>query len=160
MRRGPGSSRARAASSARSAQSIFGLGVCRRSGIGPAEHLRDLGIDPVADLPGTGANLHDHPAAMASYAPAVALPRSRYNHGESYSALSTPLAGAWPDLHVFPILLPAAPPGLQAPAGGFALVRGSAQACLLPVGPSKDGWMRQWPPILPGYKSILDKDPR
>jgi choline dehydrogenase len=92
------------------------------SGIGPAEHLRDLGIDPVADLPGTGANLHDHPAAMASYAPAVALPRSRYNHGETYSALSTPLAGAWPDLHVFPILLPVAPPGLQAPVGGFALV--------------------------------------
>ena len=92
------------------------------SGIGPAEHLRDLGIDPVADLPGTGANLQDHPIAMASYASAVALPRSRYNHGETYSALSTPLAGAWPDLQIFPILLPVAPPGLQAPAGGFALV--------------------------------------
>jgi choline dehydrogenase len=52
----------------------------------------------------------------------VALPRSRYNHGETYSALSSPLAGAWPDLHVFPILLPVALPGLQAPAGGFALV--------------------------------------
>ncbi|MGH3292403.1 MAG: GMC family oxidoreductase [Trebonia sp.] len=92
------------------------------SGIGPADHLRGTGIDPVADLPGTGANLQDHPVAMASYASAVALPRSRYNHGETYSALSSPLAGAWPDLHVFPILLPVAPPGLQAPAGGFALV--------------------------------------
>jgi choline dehydrogenase len=59
---------------------------------------------------------------MASYASAVRLPRSKYNHGETYSALSSPLAGAWPDLHVFPILLPVAPPGLQAPAGGFALV--------------------------------------
>jgi choline dehydrogenase len=92
------------------------------SGIGPAEHLRDLGIDPVADLPGTGANLQDHPIAMASYASAVALPRSRYNHGETYSSLSSPLAGAWPDMQIFPILLPVAPPGLQAPAGGFALV--------------------------------------
>ncbi len=92
------------------------------SGIGPAEHLRDLGIDPVADLPGTGANLQDHPVAMASCASAVPLPRSRYNHGETYSALSSPLAGAWPDLHIFPILLPVAPPGHQAPAGGFALV--------------------------------------
>jgi choline dehydrogenase len=92
------------------------------SGIGPADHLRGTGIDPVADLPGTGANLQDHPVAMASYASAVALPRSRYNHGETYSALSSPLAGAWPDLHLFPILLPVAPPGLQAPAGVFTLV--------------------------------------
>jgi choline dehydrogenase len=92
------------------------------SGIGPAEHLRGVGIDPVADLPGTGAGLQDHPVAMASYACAVPLPRSRYNHGETYSALSSPLAGAWPDLQVFPILLPVAPPGLKAPAGGFALV--------------------------------------
>jgi choline dehydrogenase len=30
------------------------------SGVGPAEHLRSLGIDPVADLPGVGANLQDH----------------------------------------------------------------------------------------------------
>jgi choline dehydrogenase len=92
------------------------------SGIGPAEHLRGAGIDPVADLPGTGASLQDHPVAMACYASAARLPRSRYNHGETYSALSGPLAGSWPDLHVFPILLPVAPPGLQAPAQGFALV--------------------------------------
>ncbi|WP_409462057.1 GMC family oxidoreductase [Amycolatopsis sp. GA6-003] len=32
------------------------------SGVGPAEHLRELGIDVVAALPGVGANLHDHPA--------------------------------------------------------------------------------------------------
>ena len=92
------------------------------SGIGPAEHLRGVGIDPVADLPRTGANLQDHPIAMACYASAVPLPPSRYNHGETYAALSSPLAGDWPDLHLFPILLPVTPPGLQAPAGGFALV--------------------------------------
>jgi choline dehydrogenase len=33
-----------------------------RSGIGPAGDLRALGIPVVADLPGVGANLHDHPA--------------------------------------------------------------------------------------------------
>ena len=32
-----------------------------RAGIGPADHLRTLGIDVVADLPGVGANLQNHP---------------------------------------------------------------------------------------------------
>lgn len=31
-----------------------------RSGIGPAEELRDVGIEPVHDLPGVGKNLQDH----------------------------------------------------------------------------------------------------
>ena len=56
------------------------------SGIGPAGHLREHGIRPVADPPGTGANLQDHPIAMACYAVAAPRPASRYNHGETYSA--------------------------------------------------------------------------
>jgi choline dehydrogenase len=35
------------------------------SGIGPAAHLRDLGIEVVADSPGVGANLYDHPVVPA-----------------------------------------------------------------------------------------------
>lgn len=31
------------------------------SGVGPAQHLRDHGIDVVLDLPAVGENLHDHP---------------------------------------------------------------------------------------------------
>ncbi|MEA1082180.1 choline dehydrogenase [Marinobacter qingdaonensis] len=30
------------------------------SGIGPAEHLKEVGIEPVHNLPGVGQNLHDH----------------------------------------------------------------------------------------------------
>jgi len=30
------------------------------SGIGPAEHLKQIGVDVVHDLPGVGSNLHDH----------------------------------------------------------------------------------------------------
>ena len=30
------------------------------SGVGPADHLRSLGIDVHTDLPGVGENLHDH----------------------------------------------------------------------------------------------------
>ena len=33
------------------------------SGIGPAAHLREIGVEVVRDLPGVGENLHDHPAA-------------------------------------------------------------------------------------------------
>ncbi len=35
------------------------------SGIGPAEHLREHGIKVVADNPGVGANLSDHPIVSA-----------------------------------------------------------------------------------------------
>ena len=31
------------------------------SGLGPADHLRELGIEPRVDLPGVGENLQDHP---------------------------------------------------------------------------------------------------
>ncbi|MBB5911887.1 choline dehydrogenase [Nocardia transvalensis] len=31
------------------------------SGIGPAAHLRDTGVKVIADVPGVGENLHDHP---------------------------------------------------------------------------------------------------
>lgn len=32
------------------------------SGIGPADHLREVGVEVVHHLPGVGGNLHDHPA--------------------------------------------------------------------------------------------------
>ena len=38
------------------------------SGVGPADHLRDMGIDVVADSPGVGANLCDHPIVTAMWA--------------------------------------------------------------------------------------------
>ena len=37
------------------------------SGVGPAEHLRSLGIPVVHDSPGVGKNLRDHPAASVLY---------------------------------------------------------------------------------------------
>jgi choline dehydrogenase len=92
------------------------------SGLGPAGQLRALGIEPLADLPGVGINLQDHPVAMACYASATSLPRSRYNHGEVYAALRSPLAGTCADLQLFPVLLPVVPTGCRAPDAGFALM--------------------------------------
>ena len=37
------------------------------SGIGPADHLREMGIPGVHDLPGVGQNLRDHPIATVLY---------------------------------------------------------------------------------------------
>ncbi len=38
------------------------------SGIGPADHLREHGIEPALDLPGVGANLQDHASIIVQYA--------------------------------------------------------------------------------------------
>jgi choline dehydrogenase len=105
------------------------------SGIGPAGQLRALGIDPVADLPGVGQNLQDHPVVLVSYASPTPLPASGYNHGEVYAAIRSALAGACPDLHLFPILLPLAPAGCQAPPCGYALAAAV-------VGPESRGSVR------------------
>jgi choline dehydrogenase len=41
------------------------------SGVGPAEHLRRMGIPLVCDLPGVGQNLKNHPAVSVRYLPQV-----------------------------------------------------------------------------------------
>ena len=55
------------------------------SGIGPAEHLRQHGIDCHADLPGVGENLIDHPEV-----PIIAIANGRYGYhkqGEGWRML-------------------------------------------------------------------------
>lgn len=91
------------------------------SGIGPADQLRGLGVEVVADLPGVGANLQDHPVVYTSHAATAQPPASAYNNGEAYAALRSDLATTWPDLHLFPILLPLAPARCEPPAAGFVL---------------------------------------
>ena len=92
------------------------------SGISPAGQLRGLGIDLVAGVPAVGENLQDHPIVMVSYATPSPRPASRYNHGEVCAALRSQCAGGYPDLHLFPILLPIAPARHQPPEAGYALV--------------------------------------
>ena len=70
------------------------------SGIGPADHLREHGIDVIADVPGVGQNLQDHPAMMLSWATKHAsskLRRSRRVNKLAYKMikrgkLASPLA--------------------------------------------------------------------
>ena len=51
-----------------SAGSIGSPAILMRSGVGPARHLRDMGIDPVVDAPQVGENLHDHPSTGLHHA--------------------------------------------------------------------------------------------
>lgn len=44
------------------AGAIASPAILMRSGIGPADQLRAVGIDPRVESPGVGENLHDHPA--------------------------------------------------------------------------------------------------
>jgi 5-(hydroxymethyl)furfural/furfural oxidase len=53
-----------------------------RSGVGPALHLRDMGIDIVADLAGVGQNLQDHPGV-----PTMAYMLRRSRHANAGPAL-------------------------------------------------------------------------
>src|SRR6201996_5250006 len=92
------------------------------SGIGPAGALRACGLDVVADVAGVGQNLQDPPVVMVTYAAAEPLPASHYNHGEVYATVRTELAGDYPDLQLFPILLPLAAAGFESPAAGCNLV--------------------------------------
>jgi choline dehydrogenase len=71
------------------------------SGVGPASHLRAVGIEIVEDLAGVGANLHDHPlAAGAVYRPARPIPASRNNHGEALGLLRSDSALDAPDIQI------------------------------------------------------------
>ncbi|KAB1642251.1 GMC family oxidoreductase [Gulosibacter chungangensis] len=45
------------------------------SGIGPADHLREVGIDVRVDSPGVGSNLQDHPEAVISWESKVPMTR-------------------------------------------------------------------------------------
>jgi choline dehydrogenase len=83
--------------------------VLLRSGIGPADHLRRLGVDVESNLPGVGENLHDQPTAVRSFEAAPELAREldnalRVPDEQVLAKLSTGLdpAGAPYDLHVFP----------------------------------------------------------
>jgi choline dehydrogenase len=53
------------------------------SGLGDADDLRRLGIDPVADLRGVGKNLHDHATSQVAWRSKRPLPPPSANHLEA-----------------------------------------------------------------------------
>ena len=53
-----------------------------RAGIGPADHLKSLGVAVAADLPGVGGNLLEHPSISVAIhlKPEARLPEGRRRH--------------------------------------------------------------------------------
>jgi choline dehydrogenase len=65
------------------------------SGIGPADQLRNAGVQVHSDLPGVGQNLRDHPHVYATWAPSPAYrmdpARPRYQVALRYTSPGSPL---------------------------------------------------------------------
>ena len=70
------------------------------SGVGPQAHLRDVGVGVTLDLPGVGANFHDHPMAPVVYSSARPMPPGRSGHGEAIGLLETQYADHGPDVQL------------------------------------------------------------
>jgi len=86
--------------------------ILQRSGIGAADHLRSLGIDVIADAPGVGSNLHDHPMVHVDRAVGPELQRwldaaaaSGFLPEEQTlgKALSSQASDGLFDLHLYPV---------------------------------------------------------
>ena len=84
--------------------------VLLRSGVGPADDLRALDIDPAIDLPGVGENLHDHPAVYLQYAGSEALKEQMTEWGgsnwlpeeQTIAKLRSKYCSEGFDLHIYP----------------------------------------------------------
>jgi len=96
------------------------------SGIGPAEHLRALGIEVVADLPGVGENLHDHLLSPVIFTaereigpPSPGLPACQ-THLFWRSRPDLPV----PDVQPIHFMVPMYEPWMDGPDNGFTLLGG------------------------------------
>jgi choline dehydrogenase len=96
------------------------------SGVGPAGHLRSLGIDVVADLPGVGENLHDHLLSPVIFSaerevglPSPGLPACQ-THLFWRSRPGLPV----PDIQPIHFMVPMYEPWMEGPENGFTLLGG------------------------------------
>ncbi|TDC37179.1 choline dehydrogenase [Micromonospora sp. 15K316] len=91
------------------------------SGIGPAEHLREFGIDVVAHLPGVGANLQDHPLAGITYAATKPVPPTVNQHSDLVAMVRSRPDLPAPDLQLLFLDIAYHPPGLAGPTNGYTI---------------------------------------
>ncbi|HKA09808.1 MAG TPA: GMC family oxidoreductase N-terminal domain-containing protein [Candidatus Dormibacteraeota bacterium] len=90
------------------------------SGVGPGQHLREVGLDVVADLPGVGLNLHDHPKSQVAYTARQPLGVSQYSRKPLVLMRSDP-AGS-PDLQTIFVHLLMRPRFTPAQEAGYSVI--------------------------------------
>jgi choline dehydrogenase len=92
------------------------------SGIGPTDHLRAVGVQPLVELPGVGANLHDHPLATVTYSARQPIPAIMANPpGEGMGFVCTGPFLSSPDLQFVLISLPIPVSSLPTPEHGYSI---------------------------------------
>lgn len=100
--------------------------VLLRSGIGPADELAELGIEPLVDLPGVGRNLHDHllsPVIFTTGRP-VGPPHEGVSVTQSHLFWKSDPALEVPDTQPIHFSVPMYQEGMEGPADGFSLMAG------------------------------------
>jgi choline dehydrogenase len=104
------------------------------SGVGPADHLREVGVDVVHDLPGVGENLHDHPLLGLVFEADGEIAPGKANHAETSMLWRSDPSLDGPDMQFMFIHVPFHPPHLQAPPNSYTF--GIATV------PDSRGWVR------------------
>ena len=94
------------------------------SGVGPQSHLHEVGVDVVVDLPGVGANLHDHPMSGIVYRSARPVPAGVNNHGEAMGLIRSNAAIDSPDVQIMFVDVPLREDSLPGPdmGAGYTIV--------------------------------------
>ncbi|HEV8459244.1 MAG TPA: GMC family oxidoreductase N-terminal domain-containing protein [Gaiellaceae bacterium] len=97
-----------------------------RSGVGPADHLRAVGVDVVADLPGVGENLHDHLLSPVIFSterevgpPSAGLPAC-----QTHLFWRTRPGLPAPDIQPIHFMVPMYEDWMSGPENGFTLLGG------------------------------------
>jgi choline dehydrogenase len=92
------------------------------SGIGPKDHLRDVGVDLVLDLPGVGANLQDHPLSTIVYSARRQIPSITGGPpAEAFGLIRSDPALDAPDLQILCADLPYHARSLPGPDSGYSI---------------------------------------
>jgi choline dehydrogenase len=96
------------------------------SGIGPADDLRALGLEVRSDLPGVGANLHDHALATVLYSSSQTIPEGKANNLEAHLFAASDPGMPAPDLQPLMSHFPMPVEGYPQPGygDGYAIVAG------------------------------------
>jgi choline dehydrogenase len=96
------------------------------SGVGAAQHLRAVGVDVVADLPGVGENLHDHLLSPVIFSAerVVGPPSPGLPACQAHLFWRTRPGLPVPDIQPIYFMVPMYEPWMEGPENGFTLMGG------------------------------------